>query len=124
MATIDVQHFRAERARLNEQILAQDALPIKRFFNLDHNAYGDGALDARTKEWCGLVGSVVLRCNDCVVYHLDQLVTKHGATREELLDGLNVALVIGGSITIPHLRTAWDAAEQLLKEREAAQRKT
>lgn len=116
---MDLHEFRAERQRMNEQILGQDALPIKRYFNLDHNAYGDGALDARTKEWCGLVGSLVLRCNDCVAYHLDQLVTKYGATREELLDGLNVGLVIGGSITIPHLRVAWDVTEQLLKERES-----
>ncbi|HLE96548.1 MAG TPA: carboxymuconolactone decarboxylase family protein [Candidatus Thermoplasmatota archaeon] len=116
---MDVQEFRSERARLNEMLLGQEHLGVKRFFNLDHAAYGDGALDARTKEWMGLVGSLVLRCNDCVVYHLDQLVTKHAATREELLDGLNVGLVVGGSITIPHLRTAWDAAEQLLKERDA-----
>jgi len=118
MATMDIDAFRAERQRLNDQILGQDHLHIKRFFNLDHQAYSDGALDAKTKEWCGLVASTVLRCNDCIAYHLDQVVAKHGATRGEVLDALNVALVVGGSITIPHLRTAWDVAEQLYRERE------
>lgn len=115
---MDLHAFRQAREEANEAILDEDHLGVKRFFNLDTRAYEDGALDARTKEWMGLAASAVLRCDDCIAYHLDQLVTEHGATPEEVMDGLNVALVVGGSIFIPHLRTAWDLAEQLFEERD------
>ncbi len=117
---MDLQAFREAREEANEAILDQDHLGVKRFFNLDTRAYDDGALDGRTKEWCGLVASCVLRCDDCIAYHLDQLVTEFDATPEEVMDALNVALVVGGSIFIPHLRTAWDLAEQLFEEQDAA----
>jgi len=107
-----LEEFRAYRRRMNEKILGCDHLGIKRFFNLDTKAYEDGALDGRTKELLGLVASTVLRCNDCIDYHLIQCV-RLGFSDAELHDGLNVALVVGGSITIPHLRHAFDTIEQL-----------
>jgi len=100
---------------MNEKILASDHLGIKRFFNLDTAAYKDGALDAKTKELLGLVASAVLRCNDCIDYHLIQCVDA-GFTDAELQDALNVALVVGGSIVIPHLRHAYETIELLRKE--------
>lgn len=120
MSHLDLHEFREERARSNEAILGEGHLGVQRFFNLDTRAYDDGALDARTKEWCGLVASCVLRCEGCIAYHLDQVIAHHGASRQEVMDALNVALVIGGSIFIPHMREAWDLAEQLFEERENA----
>ncbi|HEV8359161.1 MAG TPA: carboxymuconolactone decarboxylase family protein [Candidatus Thermoplasmatota archaeon] len=120
MARFDVEEFRRERARMNEALLGQDHLGIKRFWALDARAYEPGALDAKTKELLGLVASTVLRCNDCIVYHLDQC-HEVGATKEELLDALNVALVVGGSITIPHLRVAWDAVAQIYEGKKASE---
>lgn len=113
--TRSVDEFRAERERLNERILSADHLGIKRFFNLDTAAYRDGALDGRTKELLGLVASTVLRCNDCIDYHLDQCVAA-GWKDEELHEALNVGLVVGGSIVIPHLRHAFDTIDQLRAE--------
>lgn len=117
--TKTMEQFRAYRERMNERILEADHLGIKRFFNLDSAAYRDGALDGRTKELLGLVASAVLRCNDCIDYHLDQCV-EAGWSDEELHDALNVALVVGGSIVIPHLRHAFDTIDQLRAERAAA----
>ena len=91
---------------MNARILEGDAhLGIKRFFNLDTNAYANGALDGKTKELLGLVASMVLRCNDCIDYHVMQCV-EAGFKDAELEDAFNVALVVGGSIVIPHLRHA------------------
>jgi len=104
--------FEAYRARMNEEILGSGHLGIKRFFNLDTACYKDGALDARTKELLGLVASCVLRCNDCIDYHLIQCV-EAGTTDEELIEALNVALVVSGSIFIPHMRHAFETIEQL-----------
>ncbi len=104
--------FRSYRTRMNERIFELDHLGIKRFFNLDTAAYRDGALDSRTKELLGLVASAVLRCNDCIDYHLIQCV-EAGISDEELLDALNVALVVGGSIVIPHLRHAIETIDLL-----------
>ncbi|MDA0378187.1 MAG: carboxymuconolactone decarboxylase family protein [Bacteroidetes bacterium] len=98
--------FDAYRTRMNQRILEEGShTGIKRFFNLDTNAYRDGALDARTKELLGLVASMVLRCNDCIDYHILQAVDS-GFSDAELEDAMNVALVVGGSIVIPHLRHA------------------
>lgn len=97
--------FQAYRGRMNERIAQIDHLGIKRFYNLDTNAYYDGALDGRTKELLGLVSSMVLRCNDCIDYHILQCVDA-GWRDEELYEVFNVALVVGGSIVIPHLRHA------------------
>jgi len=115
----DLEEFRAYRERMNERILGAGHLGIKRFFNLDTAAYRDGALDAPTKELLGLVASMVLRCNDCIDYHLIQCV-EAGLSDPELQDAMNVALVVGGSIVIPHLRHAFDTLDKLRAERQAA----
>lgn len=110
-----LEQFRLNRAEMNEKILDLDHLGIKRFFNLDKNTYRDGALPAKTKELLGLVASTVLRCNDCIDYHLEQS-AKTGSTKDEIVDALNVALVVGGSIVIPHLRHAVKTLEILENE--------
>jgi len=107
--------FRAYRQKMNERIIEIDHLGIKRFFNLDSAAYRDGALDAKTKELLGLAASAVLRCNDCIDYHLDQCV-EAGWSDEELHEALNVALIVGGSIVIPHLRHAIETIDLLREE--------
>jgi len=107
-----IKDFKARRLAANARIMAADHLGIKRFFNLDTMCYKDGALDARTKELLGLVASSVLRCNDCIDYHLIQCV-KLGFSDQELYEALNVALVVGGSIVIPHLRHAFETIEEL-----------
>ncbi len=111
-----LDEFRTYRTRMNDRIAQIDHLGIKRFFNLDGAAYKDGALDAKTKEMLGLVASAVLRCNDCIDYHLIQCIDA-GWTDEELFDGLNVALIVGGSIVIPHLRHAVETIDTIRAER-------
>jgi ribonuclease HI len=98
--------FQRVRADLNEEILGCGHLGIKRFFALDHQAYEPGPLGTKTKELLGLVASAVLRCDDCITYHLVRA-AEEGWSREEVIDALNVALVVGGSITIPHVRRAF-----------------
>lgn len=110
-----LEKFRQEREKKNKQVLDLDHLGIKRYFNLDSNTYKDGALDSKTKELLGLVASTVLRCNDCIDYHLEQC-AKTGSTKEEIIDAMNVALVVGGSIVIPHLRHAVETIEMLKNE--------
>jgi len=105
-----IDEFRERRQRHNERIFEIDHLGIKRFFRLDSAAYESGALDPKTKDLLGLVASTVLRCDDCVDYHLDQCV-ELGLTDDELYDALNVALVVGGSIVIPHLRHAVESID-------------
>lgn len=100
-----LEQFRAFRERMNARILEAGNLDIKRFFALDSRAYEPGALPVKTKELLGLVASLVLRCDDCVTYHVIRC-REEGTTREEFFDAFNVALVVGGSITIPHLRRA------------------
>ncbi|HEY6231252.1 MAG TPA: carboxymuconolactone decarboxylase family protein [Pyrinomonadaceae bacterium] len=106
-----MDEFDRYRADMNAKLLGGNHLGIKRFFALDTQAYEDGALDKRTKELLGLVASIVLRCDDCVTYHIKQSVDA-GVTRPEFLDAFNIALVVGGSITIPHLRRAVDRLDQ------------
>ncbi len=113
--TSRLDEFRTYRSRMNDRIGEIDHLGIKRFFALDSAAYRDQALDGKTKELLGLVASTVLRCNDCIDYHIEQCV-KVGWTDEELFDGLNVALVVGGSIVIPHLRHAVETIDLLRSE--------
>ena len=109
--------FEEYRTRMNHRILDEKSnLNIKRFFNLDSAAYRDGALDGKTKELLGLVASMVLRCNDCIDYHLIQC-TEAGWSEDELDEAMNVALVVGGSIVIPHLRHAVETLD-LLRARE------
>jgi AhpD family alkylhydroperoxidase len=108
-----MDEFDRYRAAMNEKLTGSDHLGIKRFFALDTQAYEDGALDKRTKELMGLAASTVLRCDDCITYHIKQC-ADIGITREQFLDAFNVALVVGGSITIPHLRRAIERVDQLL----------
>jgi len=96
------QQFRTE---LNEKILARGTTNTKRFFTLDTKCYDAGHLDAKTKELLGLSASMVLRCDDCIAYHIDQCI-KAGASDEELFETFDIALIVGGSIVIPHLRRA------------------
>ena len=111
-----LDEFREYRTRMNNRIIEIDHLGIKRFFNLDTAAYRDGALDSKTKELLGLVASAVMRCNDCIDYHLIQCVDA-GWTDDELFDALNVALIVGGSILIPHLRHAVETIDTLRAEK-------
>lgn len=100
------KEFSEFRQKMNERILAEDNRVIKRMFSLDNLTYReDGALDTRTKELMGLVASLVLRCDDCVSYHIGQSVAA-GASREEIMETMSIGLVVGGSIVIPHLRRA------------------
>lgn len=110
-----LEEFRANRELMNKKIFDLEHLGIKRFFNLDTNTYREGALSGKTKELLGLVASTALRCNDCIDYHLEQC-AKAGWNKEEIIDALNVALVVGGSIVIPHLRHAIETLEILENE--------
>ena len=105
-----LDEFSGYRQRMNARIAEIDHLGIKRFYNLDTNAYKDGALTGKTKELLGLVASMVLRCNDCIDYHILQCI-EAGYTDEELYDAFNVALVVGGSIVIPHFRHAVESVD-------------
>ncbi|HET8764956.1 MAG TPA: carboxymuconolactone decarboxylase family protein [Rhodanobacter sp.] len=107
-----VAEFTAFRQRMNERILAEDNQVVRRFFALDTQTYKPGALDAKTKELLSLVASLVLRCDDCISYHVAQCV-ECGVTREEFFEVFGVGLVVGGSIVIPHLRRAVDFLDRL-----------
>jgi len=109
-----LREFDEYRRRMNERILGSGNLGIRRFFALDSRAYEAGALDEKTKELLGLATSAVLRCDDCVTYHIIRCI-QLGTTDEELLEALNVALVVGGSIAIPHVRRAVDTIDQCRK---------
>lgn len=102
-----VEQFNAYRGKMNEEILAADNLILKRIFNLDTNAYADGVLDVKTKELIGLTCSLVLRCDDCVKYHLGKC-KEVGFTSPEIHEAMGVATLIGGTIVIPHLRRAFE----------------
>ena len=106
------QEFTEEREKLNELVLEKANLEVKRFFSLDSQAYRDGELPARTKEMLGLVASLVLRCDDCISYHVAQC-KEAGVNRDEMFEAFSVGLVVGGSIVIPHLRRAVDFLDQL-----------
>lgn len=108
--------FRAYRERMNEEILGENNLVINRFFALDGRTYEAGALDAKTKELMGLLASLVLRCDDCVTYHLVRC-AEEGATRAEIFETCSIGLVVGGSIVIPHLRRAVDRWTELERTR-------
>ena len=109
-----VEDFNEYRSRMNGKLLADNNKIVKRIFNLDTNAYTEGALDVRTKELLGLVASAVLRCDDCVKYHLETSYTL-GITKEEMMEAMGIATLVGGTIVIPHLRKAyefWEALEE------------
>jgi AhpD family alkylhydroperoxidase len=109
------REFKQYRDRTNTKILDEGPRDTRRFFALDTSTYRDGALPGKDKELLGLVASTVLRCNDCILYHLDQCI-QEGYTDHELHEALQVALVVGGSITIPHLRYAYDMIDEIRKE--------
>ena len=104
--------FTAFRERMNERILAEPNQVVRRFFALDTQTYQAGALDVKTKELLGLVASLVLRCDDCISYHVAQC-RDAGVSRAEFFEAFSVGLVVGGSIVIPHLRRAVDFLDQL-----------
>ncbi|OSY89580.1 alkylhydroperoxidase [Tenacibaculum holothuriorum] len=109
-----VQEFNDYRSRMNDKILGSDNKVIKRIFNLDTNAYKEGHLSIKTKELLGLVASAVLRCDDCIAYHLETA-HKNGVTKEEMMETMSIATLVGGTIVIPHLRRAvefWEALEE------------
>jgi AhpD family alkylhydroperoxidase len=110
--TESLADFNAFRSRMNDLIQDAGNLTINRFFNLDHRAYEPGVLGTKTKEMLGLVSSLVLRCDDCVTYHIIRC-HEEGVTREEFLEVFAVGLVVGGSIVIPHLRRAMARLEEL-----------
>jgi len=118
-----IDEFRAARTHAMARLMQTEHLGIKRFLTLDSGAYRDssaeGGLDDRTKELLGLVASAVLRCDDCINYHLEQCI-KTGSTPKQIEDALNVALVVGGSIVIPHLRRAMLVLDELASERGGA----
>ncbi len=104
--------FKEERDRQNETVLKYAGLNMKRFYSLDGQVYAEGAISARTKEMIGLVASLVLRCDDCIMYHLIQC-RDANVTTEEIEEALTIGLAVGGSITIPHIRRAFTAWEEL-----------
>jgi ribonuclease HI len=106
------RHFLDNRTRLNKNVEQADNFLIKRFYNLDHNTYLDGALAAKYKELMGLVASACLRCDDCINYHVIQSY-RLGSSRAEQEEAINVALVVGGSIVIPHMRRAYELLTEL-----------
>ena len=114
-----VDEFKLYRTEMNDKILNSGFRDFNKFFALDNKAYVDGALPSKMKELMGLVASMVLRCNDCILYHIDRSVSE-GATRKELYESFNIALVVGGSIVIPHLRFAMEKLDELLPETENA----
>jgi AhpD family alkylhydroperoxidase len=111
----EVESFNSYRTKMNERILESDNLVIKRIFNLDTNTYSAGALSVKTKEMLGLVSSMVLRCDDCIKYHI-QKCHQEGITKEELFEVFSIANIVGGSIVIPHLRRAVEFWDQLESE--------
>jgi AhpD family alkylhydroperoxidase len=109
-----VREFNEFRSEMNKRILSEDNLVIKRFFNLDTNVYKDGALTGKVKDMLGLAASLVLRCDDCVRYHIQSCKEK-GVKRDEFFEIFSVALVVGGSIVVPHLRRAAAFLDELEK---------
>jgi AhpD family alkylhydroperoxidase len=113
-----LNEFTNFRQRMNQRILAEDNQLVRRFFALDKQCYSDGPVDAKTKELLGLVASLVLRCDDCVSYHVAQS-RKVGWSPAQIFDAMGVGLVVGGSIVIPHFRRAVDFLDQVEQEETA-----
>lgn len=111
-----VKDFNDYRSKMNEKLLSDDNKVIKRIFNLDTNAYMEGALDVKTKELLGLVASAVLRCDDCIKYHLETAY-KNGVSKTEMMEAMSIATLVGGTIVIPHLRRAYEFWEALENEK-------
>ncbi|MCK6605769.1 MAG: carboxymuconolactone decarboxylase family protein [Ignavibacteriaceae bacterium] len=111
-----VTEFNLYRSEMNDRILNSGFRDFNKFFALDNKAYAEGALPAKTKELMGLTASMVLRCNDCIFYHIERSIME-GATKEELHETFNVALIVGGSIVIPHLRKAFEFMDEVFEAR-------
>lgn len=111
-----VKEFNDYRSKMNEKLLADNNKIVKRIFNLDTNAYAAGALDVKTKELLGLVASAVLRCDDCVKYHLENC-HKEGISKEEMMEAIGIATLVGGTIVVPHLRRAYEYWEELEEDK-------
>jgi AhpD family alkylhydroperoxidase len=109
-----VKDFNDYRSKMNEVILAKDNLVIKRLFNLDTQTYSEGALNVKTKEMLGLVASMVLRCDDCIKYHLEKC-KEQGCSTEEIYEVFAIANIVGGTIVIPHTRRGAEFWEELSK---------
>ncbi len=109
-----VQEFNDYRSRMNDLLMSKDNLVLKRLFNLDTNTYAEGALNVKTKEMLGLVASMVLRCDDCIKYHLGKC-KEQGCTTDEIYEIFAVANIVGGTIVIPHTRRAAEYWEELSK---------
>lgn len=107
-----LQEFNEFRENMNEKILDLGNLSTKRFFNLDTRVYEDGVLSSKTKEMLGLVSSMVLKCDDCITYHIKRC-KEEGVTKEEFFEVFNIALIVGGSIVIPHMRKAVAILDEL-----------
>ncbi len=114
----EIINWQADRERQHEIVMDQAGIIAKRFHNLDWQVYQEGVLPAKTKELMGFVSSLVLRCDDCILYHLLQL-RQSGITREELEEAVSIGLIIGGSITIPHVRRVWETWANLESEDDA-----
>ncbi len=112
---IEKESFEEKRERLNELVMEKGNLQMKRFFNLDTQVYESGVLSKKNKELLGLVASLVLKCDDCIEYHLNRC-SEEGVTDEEMMEALSIGLVVGGSITIPHLRDAVEKWIELEEE--------
>jgi len=112
MDKLKVEKFMEERERLNKIVMRYGGIEIKRFYSLDTQVYRNGAIPKKMKELMGLVASLVLRCDDCIMYHLNQC-HEEGVRDEEIKEALSIALIVGGSITIPHLRKALEAWDEL-----------
>ncbi|GJQ62345.1 MAG: alkyl hydroperoxide reductase AhpD [Melioribacteraceae bacterium] len=112
----NIDEFREHRQKMNDRILGSDFRDYKKFFALDNKAYIDGALPKKSKELMGLVASMVLRCNDCILYHIDKAI-EAGATEQELHETFNIALIVGGSIVIPHLRFAVEQMDEIFERK-------
>jgi AhpD family alkylhydroperoxidase len=110
-----LEEFRAYRERMNTRLLQTGTTTTRRFFNLDGAAYRDGALDARTKELLGLSASLVLRCDDCIAYHVIRAL-EEGAGEAEIMETLDIGLIVGGSIVIPHVRRARELLDEILDD--------
>ena len=107
-----VEEFNAYRQKMNDKIMSTDNKVIKRIYNLDTNAFKEGHLPVKTKELLGLVSSAVLRCDDCIAYHLESCY-KAGVSKEEMMETMSIATLVGGTILIPHLRRAYEFWEEL-----------
>ncbi|WP_282069487.1 carboxymuconolactone decarboxylase family protein [Olleya namhaensis] len=115
-----VKEFNDYREKMNDKILGDNNKIIKRIFNLDTNAFSEGALDVKTKELLGLVASTVLRCDDCIKYHLESSYN-NGLSKEQVMETLSIATLVGGTIVIPHLRRAYEYWEALEAQDETKQ---